>query len=199
MSQLLRPLRSFSAEAAWLSREFNAAEALKTDAARLSCEMTLIRLHDSWARNCRDLVIRSACGNTTTLGGAALARSCMVTGGHGSVIPALLSTFRRGRLSEPKWFDVTQCVDAAQRLAVGNLATIAAGLGANTSPAETLRAIRNFYAHRSFRTAREAFNTGLFSSMSIDVFELAKPARAGLCHVDDWIIRLTDTLRAASQ
>lgn len=199
MSQLLRPIRSLSAEAAWLSHEFNAGAGLKTDAARLSCEMTLVRLHDSWARNCRDLVIRSACGNTTTLGGTALARSSLVTGGRGGVIPALLATYRRTRVYEPKWFDVTECVDAAQRLRVGNLATVAAGLGANTSPAEALRAIRNFYAHRSYRTAREAFNTGLFSSMTIDVFELAIPARAGLCHVDDWIIRLTDTLRAASQ
>jgi hypothetical protein len=198
VSHLLRPIRSLSAEAAWLSDEFNLGAAVKTDAARLSCEMTLVRLHDSWARNCRDLVIRSACGNTTTLGGTALARSSLVTGGRGGVIPALLATYRR-RTHEPKWFDVTECVDGAQRLIVGNLATIAAGLGANTSPAETLRAIRNFYAHRSYRTAREAFKTGLFSSMTIDVFELANPARAGLCHVDDWIIRLTDTLRAASQ
>lgn len=161
--------------------------------------MTLIRLHDGWARNCRDLVIRSACGNTTTLGGATLARSGLVSGGYGSVIPALLATFKRARVTEPKWFDVTDCVDAAQRLGVGNLATIAAGLGANTSPAETLRAIRNFYAHRSHRTAREAYKTGLFTSMTIDVFELANPARAGLCHVDDWIVRLTDALRAAAQ
>jgi hypothetical protein len=160
--------------------------------------MTLVRLHDSWARNCRDLVIRSACGNTTTLGGAALARSGLVTGGHGSVIPAWLATFK-SRATEPKWFDVTECVDAARRLGVGNLAAIAAGLGANTSPADTLRAIRNFYAHRSHRTAREAFRTGLFTSMTIDVFDLAKPARAGLCHVDDWIFRLTDALRAAAQ
>lgn len=161
--------------------------------------MTLVRLHDSWARNCRDLVIRSACGNTTTLGGVALSRSALVSGGHGSVIPALQATYRRTRLAEPKWFDVTECVDAAQRLGLGNLATIAAGLGANTSPAETLRAIRNFYAHRSHRTAREAFRAGLFPSMTIDVFELANPARAGLCHFDDWIFRLTDVLRAAAQ
>lgn len=161
--------------------------------------MALVRLHDGWARSCRDLVIRSACGNTTTLGGAALARSALVSGAHGSVVPALLATFRRGRVTEPKWFDVTECVDAAQRLGVGNLATVAAGLGANTSPAETLRAIRNFYAHRSHRTAREAFRTGLFTSMAIDVFQLSKPARAGQCHVDDWIARLTDTLRAAAQ
>lgn len=198
MSQLLRPLRSFSAEAAWLSHEFTAGAALKTDAARLSCEMTLVRLHDCWARNCRDLVIRSACGNTTTLGGATLARSGLVSGGHGSVIPVLLATFRR-RVNEPKWFDATECVDAAQRLGVGNLAAIAAGLGANTSPAETLRVIRNFYAHRSHRTAREAFATGLFTSMTIDVFELANPARPGQCHIDDWIFRLTDALRAAAQ
>src|SRR5689334_23093201 len=103
MSRLARPLRRFSLESSWLAREFAGNAKLKGDAAQLACEMAVIRLHDAWARCCRDLVIVSACGNTTTLGGSALARSPLVNGKVGSVVPALLSTYKNRR-TEPKWF-----------------------------------------------------------------------------------------------
>lgn len=200
MSRLRRPLRRFITEAAWLSREFSAGAASRTDGARLACEMVVIRLHDCWARSCRDLVICSALGNTTTLGGVALRASPLVQAGEGSVVPALLATYQKGRKAEPKWFDVFECVNAAERLKVNNLSTIAAGLGAMTSPAESLRAVRNFYAHRGKYTAQEAGRQGIFANPNIpDVLELAGPSRPGMSRLDLWIAGLTDTLRAACQ
>ena len=199
MSRLERPLRRFARESAWLSREFAGGVNLRTDSARLTCEMAVVRLHDSWARCCRDLVICSACGNTPTLTGILLARSPLVTGGEGSVIRALMGTYRTKK-SEPKWFDSTECIEAAQRLKVQNLMAIAGGLGATTSPANILRSIRNFYAHRGRRTAREAGQYGIFAKPELpDVFELGALARPGLSHLDAWILGLTDTLRAAAQ
>lgn len=199
MSRLARPLRRFAQESAWLSREFSVNARVRGDTARLACEMAIVRLHDSWARSCRDLVVRSACGNTRTLGGTVLAPSPLVSGGEGSVIPALLGTYKR-RKSEPKWFDSADCIEAAQNLKVHNLSSIAAGLGAITSPADALRNVRNFYAHRGMRTARQASQYGIFSKPSVpDVFELANASRPGQSHLDFWILGLTDTLRAAAQ
>ena len=199
MSRLKRPLRRFAQEAAWLSLEFAAGATVRTDGARLACEMVIIRLHDCWARSCRELVICSAVGNTTTLGGNVLPPSPLVKGGKGSVIPTLVAKSGRAK-AEPKWFDATECIYAARRLEVDNLSTIGEGLGAVTSPAESLRTVRNFYAHRGKYTAQESGRQGVFSKTSFpDVFDLAGPARAGMCHVDAWIGALTDTLRAASQ
>lgn len=84
--------------------------------------------------------------HTKTLAGSLLLPSPLVKGGEGSVIPAQFATYAK-RKSEPKWFDATQCIDAAERLKVHNLTSIA-GLGATTSPADVLRNIRNLYAHR---------------------------------------------------
>ena len=134
-----------------------------------------------------------------TLAGVSLARSPLVTGGKGSVLPALMGTFSK-KESEPKWFDSAECIDAARRLQVQNLTTIAAGLGATTSPAESLRNVRNFYAHRGKRTAQEAGKFGIFvSPNNPDVFELAGLVRPGLSHPDAWIWDLNNTLRAAAQ
>lgn len=114
-------------------------------------------------------------------------------------MPALMATYTK-RKTEPKWFDATECIDAASRLKVNNLTSIAAGLGATTSPADAVRNVRNFYAHRGMRTAREAGQYGIFSMpQTPDVFEIANAARPGLSRLDAWILDLTDTLRAAGQ
>lgn len=200
MPFLTRTFRRFATEAAWLSQEFSASATVRSDASRLACEMVIVRLHDCWARSCRDLIVFSACGNITTLSGTSILPSPLIPGGKGSVIPTLMTTFRKRKVYEPKWFDATECVDAARRLQVQNLATIAAGLGAITSPADTLRAVRNFYAHRGKRTAQQAGKQGVFFKLNVpDVFDLSNPARAGMSHFDMWVMGLTDTLRAASQ
>lgn len=133
-----------------------------------------------------------------TLGGTWLNAAPLVTTER-SVIPTLLATFKN-RKTEPKWFDATDCIDSAQRLKVENLTPIAGALGATTSPAESLRHVRNFYAHRGEYTAREATKHATFVKPQMpDVFELDRPRHPGLSHLDEWIMGLTDTLRAAAQ
>lgn len=198
MSSLHLPIRRFVQESSWLSREFAGALVPESDTNRLICEMTVIRLHDSWARGCRELVIVSACGQTKTIGGTSLKRAPKVTGA-GSVIPTLLATYRNKK-TEPKWFDSAECIDSAQRLQVGNLTTIAGALGATTSPADKLRYVRNFYAHRGRYTAREASKQLTFKRPEHPgVFELGALTRPDLSVLDEWIMGLTDTLRAAAQ
>ncbi|MDE1948187.1 MAG: hypothetical protein KGL43_25095 [Burkholderiales bacterium] len=198
MSRLDRPIRRFAQESAWLSHEFGSATKQRSDTNRLICEMAVVRLHDSWARCCRELIVQSACGRTTTISGTWIDRAPAVTG-EGSVIPALLATFK-SKKSEPKWFDAGECIDSAQRLKVENLTAIAGALGATTSPAEKLRHVRNFYAHRGQYTAREAARHATFTKPQMpDVFELGKLSHPDLSHLDEWIMGLTDTLRAAAQ
>lgn len=198
MSRLERPIRRFVLESAWLSQEFRSAAKVPMDTNRLICEMVVVRLHDSWSRCCRELVIRSACGRTNTLSGKWIDAAPSITG-EGSVIPALLATFK-SKKSEPKWFDAAVCVDSAQRLKVQNLTSIAGGIGAVTSPAEHLRYVRNFYAHRGQYTAREASKHAPFvRAHGPDVFELGQLNHPGLSHLDEWVMGLTDTLRAAAQ
>lgn len=197
MSRLDRPLRRFVLESAWLSQEFERAVKIRIDANRLVCEMAVVRLHDSWARCCRELVIRSACGRTYTLGGTWIDAAPSITS-EGSVIPVLMATFK-SKKTEPKWFDATDCIDSAQRLKVENLTSIAGAIGAATSPAEHLRFVRNFYAHRGHRTAREACKHATFAKAHMpDVFELGQLSHPGLSYLDEWIMGLTDTLRAAA-
>lgn len=158
----------------------------------------MIRLHDSWSRCCRELIVESACGRTKTVGGTWINRAPTV-GSAGTVIPALLSTFKNKK-TEPKWFDAAECIDSAQRLKVENLTAIAGALGATTSPANKIRHVRNFYAHRGYYTAREASKQIAFVKPQMpDVFELGKPSRPGMSVLDEWIMGLTDTLRAAAQ
>lgn len=200
MSRLLVPVRRFARESAWLSEQFAASAAVRDDASRLACEMVVVRLHDCWARCCRDLVIGSASGGTSTLTGTPLKRSPLVTGGERAVIPALMNTYPRKRRNEPNWFSSAECIDAAKRLKVQNLTTIAAGLGATTSPADAVRRVRNFYAHRGERTALVARGLGVFVNYQApNVFALAEVARPGLSHLDAWIVDLRNTLRAAAE
>lgn len=198
MSRLGRPIRRFIQESAWLSREFAAALKQPSDTNRLICEMAVVRLHDSWARCCRDLIVQSACGRTMTMSGTWINPAPTVTG-EGSVVPTLLATFKNKK-SEPKWFDAGECIESAQRLKVENLTAIAGALGAMTSPAENLRRVRNFYTHRGQYTAREAAKHATFTKPQMpDVFELGKPSHPDLSYFDEWIMGLTDTLRAAAQ
>lgn len=68
------------------------------------------------------------------------------------VIPTLLTLYKKKRY-EPRWHDAGECIDAATRLGLANLSTIILALGITPSPADDLRALRNFVAHRCRDTA----------------------------------------------
>lgn len=191
-------LRKFTLESTWLQAEFSAAaSAPKTRFNQLAAEMVVIRLHDAWARFCRDTVISSASG-TRTLGGTLIPPAAGITS-RSRVIPVLLSKYKK-RKFEPKWADANECIDAAQRLAVSNLASLSAALGASNSPADSIRRVRNFYAHRGFNTASEAGKTGLFANpLFPDVYQLSMYSSGGSTVIESWVSGLVNVGTAATQ
>jgi hypothetical protein len=149
-SAFQKPLRRLKGETAWLQDEFlRAISAGNQRHSQLACEMAVVRLHDAWARFCRELVILSAFGRTTTLSGAALPPCHRSIKRCHSVIPTLKATPGRGYRFEPRWADAAECIQAAQRLSIANFSTVSAALGATNSPAEDIRRARNFYTHRA--------------------------------------------------
>jgi len=192
-------VRRFRLETAWLQSEFTKMAAKRdTRYSQLACEMAVVRLHDSWSRFCRELVIVSALGNTITLGGMPLTASPGITD-RASVIPVLKKKPPRMQY-EPKWGRAVECINAASRLAITNLSTVSAAIGAKNSPAEEIRHVRNFYAHRRRESARSATASGLFTSRYYPVvFELASYKRAGLTVVESWVHDLLLVAMAAVQ
>lgn len=184
MPTLADPLRRLLTEVTWLREEFHAASA-RTPARReqLTAEMAVIRMHDAWARYCRELVILSASGDTLTLSGvvvpAAIKRRM-------DVIPTLLAAYPRKRWFEPKWASAAECIGAAKLLKIANLATLAGALGATNSPAEEIRNVRNYYAHRGQGTAARAIACRVFIGHRPIVFDLTAYRNPGETYMDSW-------------
>jgi hypothetical protein len=148
--------------------------------------MAVIRMHDAWARFCRDLIVLSAAGNTITLGGTALTPSRPDIHNPASVIPILLR-MKRWQY-EPKWATASIAVDVARSLTIQNLSSVSAALGAANSPAEPLRHIRNYYAHRARGTSRMALRTGYFTSTNAPVvFHLNSYTTGGVTVIESWV------------
>lgn len=83
-------------------------------------------------------------------------------------------------------------IDAGNRFAVQNLATISAALSASNSPATDLRDVRNFYAHRKTSTALKAFAAASFvTPHRPNVFDLNAYTSGGSTIFRDWTTTLT--------
>jgi hypothetical protein len=185
----------------WLQREFILA-ALDPDygrRAQLTCEGAVLRLHDSWARFCREVIVISAVGRTTTLGGLQLTPCNPAIKKRASVIPILLSTYKKKKY-EPKWFDATECIDAGSRLSIVNLSTVSAALGATNSPAEEIKHVRNFYAHRKKGTCMNAAGTNLFLRPTRPIPpDLTRYTSGGNMVIEAWVTDLLTVATAAVQ
>jgi len=123
---------------------------------KYSHEMCVVRLHDAWARFCRELIFLCAACEPTTISGVVVARAPGVSD-RSDVLPALLASYPAGKPPwwEPRWGDPGECLDAAQRLNVSNYSRLSSGLSISPSPVDDLRFIRNFFAHRSEKAARK--------------------------------------------
>jgi hypothetical protein len=193
---LSEPIRRLQSEAAWLRQEFYSASLQKYGRKdQLAAEMAIVRLYDAWARYCRELIILSASGNTVTLSGAVVPA---VVSKRSDVVPTLLSTFKKQQY-EPKWASAPPCIDAAKRLNISNLSTVSAALSASNSPAEEIRNVRNFYAHRKKGAASLALSCNRFRGKIPNVFELSSYGATGVPHMDEWIDGLILVATAASQ
>jgi hypothetical protein len=196
MAALSEPIRRLVTELMWLKEEFNlASKPPRARQKQLAAEMAVIRIYDAWARYCRELVILSASSNVVTLSGAVIPP---VVKRRSDVIPALLATYKKNRY-EPKWERATDCIDAARRLNIANIGTLAAALGASNSPADEIRHVRNYYAHRRQRAAALAISCNIFAGSKPIVFDLAAYKNAGETFLESWINGLMLVATAASQ
>jgi hypothetical protein len=107
----------------------------------------VIRLQFLWAEFCRELVVRSALGNSSSLSGTPLAPapgvSCLED------ITNIASAESRGR--HPPWHKPTFAASVAAKLGVQNLAQIRNGLSP-VSAVTDLIVVRNYIVHPNQRT-----------------------------------------------
>ena len=197
--------RRFLVETAWLLTAFDgglaglAAPHPLGQLHRLCGEMAVVRLHDAWGRFCRELIVSSAGCRPFTASGVRLARPSAIQG-RSDVIPFLLSTYKN-RVYEPRWAVSHDCLDAAQRIGIANLATVMAAIGSTNSPAEDLRRVRNFFAHRGKWSADEVrfkctFYAGSQLTLEGLIGQLVAP---GITRMESWVDDLRTVAGAAIQ
>lgn len=166
------------------------------------CEMCVIRLHDAWARFCRELVVMSAYAEPLTGQGGRVPRAPGIRDRR-HVIPTLLATYKK-RTEEPNWHIPGDSLDAARRLNVQNYQSIAGGIGRSLprSPTDQLREARNFFAHRNDDTAirlrQVARNLGL-SNLRQPYLLMVFPGAPGVSVFDLWVSQLRTMASVAVQ
>lgn len=122
---------------------------------RALVEGSIIALHDSWARFCRNVVIISAIGGVIDGSGNKIPKSQYSN--EADVLNAIRLYYnKRSSDWEPKWHDPGACLAAARGLGVGNLSRLNGAIGATPSPIDDIRKVRNFFAHKVPDAARKA-------------------------------------------
>lgn len=162
-----------------------------------SREWCAVLLHSEWSNFCRQVILASAALEPEA-GGAVLPRVHQLR----SVEDAGVWVVRGlGLRHEPNWGTAFEAVRAASALGIANLSQVSGALGATNSPANDLRILRNFIAHRNrgtalqFRTVWDAH--GGTGPMRADVF-LARTDAAGTALFALWVERLRLTAVAAA-
>lgn len=158
----------------------------------LGREGALIQLQDYWATFVRGVVLTSATKKIVTASGNRFSNPYP---DEPAALQALRSTFsgQAGKPPwwEPTWFDPVQVIDAANRLALPNAAQLSLGYGMTPSPLEEMRAIRNFFAHRTKRTASQVSRVvGVKNSEEMHNF-LAAPVVGGATRFEQWAAQLS--------
>jgi hypothetical protein len=74
---------------------------------------------------------------------------------HSEEDAAIWAISALGLRFEPNWGSAREALRAASALDITNLSQVSAALGATNSPANDLRTLRNFVAHRNRGTALE--------------------------------------------
>lgn len=159
----------------------------------------IIRLLDQWSRFNRDLVIASAIGGCLRGSGARL-----VKGPFTRPLDVMIAarTTHRGTLGmEPRWHDASESIRVAQKLALPNTTDIAAAIGSAHSPANTLRLLRNHFAHESSHDCISKWNierSTRFRTIMPPVDLIFDFESGGIRRFELWINALQDIAAAAS-
>lgn len=164
-------------------------------------EMAVIRLYDAWSRFCRNLVSVSAAGRPYTASNVRLSRAPGIRR-PSDILPVLQRALRLRSSQEPRWGIAWQLIRCVNCLRIHNRREVSAAVGYKLSPANEVRILRNFFAHRSGQTAAEvkscpAFNT---SGPQLTVEKLAgQITTSGISLFDLWIVRFRNMAEAAIQ
>lgn len=149
-------------------------------------EMCVVRLIDAWSRFCRELIILCAGCQPVTAGGSIVP----LAPGIASRIEAVAHLVHSPGAKEPPWHVANECTGVLRRLGVQNRTQIIAALGASNSPAEHLRHVRNYFAHRNDdtlskvqETKRQLLVPPHFSAMDI----VMDPVPPGIRRFEMWV------------
>jgi hypothetical protein len=164
----------------------------------LARESATIGLQDRWGSFCRSLILVSAVGPARTSSGMGIPRQNPTAA---EALRVLRSSFtgrsKKSATWEPKWFDPSEAIDAAQRLGIPNLSTVSAALGSTPSPLDDLRVVRNFFAHRGQLAGSTMRNSlGLGSTLAAHTY-LTEVRIGGALRFETWVRTLQRMARAA--
>jgi len=201
---LKTPYRCFLQESAWILNEFNQAlyqfrkGGITIRTFSLTAEMAAIRLHDSWARFCREIILSSAVDEPSTAQTIQLPKAPGILRRSDAIASILLAMRLR---YEPRWATASQAVSAANALRIANLATVSAALGAANSPAEDLCHVRNYFAHRAENTASQVKGLSFYSAgLNLDALDLlGSTVSGGVSRFESWVLGLRAMADAAIQ
>lgn len=200
---LLGLLHNFTKETRLLEDFFVEAVSLKKPVCyseqQMIAEMAVIRLHDSWARFSRELIVLSAGGQPVTMSGQHLTLAPNISK-ISDVIPVLMATYKKKRY-EPYWARASEAIDSAQRLQVANFSQISSSIGSVNSPADDIRVIRNYYCHRSKSAADEIRGMPWYlSGQKFDPWGIpAMPVTGGISFFESWVFQLRSIASVAVQ
>lgn len=159
----------------------------------------VIKLHDQWNARCRELILKSALGNCSTLSGRMLPGSTSI-----NPLQQLRNTWSPRKAMdvswEPEWHVPAVSERAARLLNIANYSTVANAISAITV-IEDLRWTRNSMVHelpRTYRMFRVAqlmrFNPAKYCPSDYAVQRI--PGTINLI-IDGWMDELKLALRAA--
>lgn len=140
-------------------------------------EWCIIALHDAWVSHCRALVLTSAVAGCETLAGVRVPPVAGVRNANRAVALVRASLAPKAPAYwEPRWGDAREAIRAAQALGINNFVQVSGALGSTPSPAEDLRVVRNYVAHRNHTTApavRRLTNLAGFVDPTLDGYLIA--------------------------
>lgn len=148
--------RSFLARTNELLIDFQAAPSTAANARvhKNNREWCVLALHDAWTDYCRGLVISSAISGSRALSGATVPAVPGIRNASQALTTVRTTLNPKGPgYWEPRWGDALWAIRAAQALKIHNVAQVAGSLGSTPSPAEEVRRVRNYIAHRNQSTA----------------------------------------------
>lgn len=162
----------------------------------LQSKFLIIRLLDQWGRFSRDLILYSAKGGCVRSGGESIPKKF-------SSLSEAADAARLGRNGvrgrEPRWHDAQEAVRVAGKLDIANRMEVVSTLGASNSPANSLRLLRNHFAHESSDDCMSKLKLDMISMPTPSpVSYIFEPTSAGEARHISWIRTLQSISIAAT-